>query len=457
MPGRDDHPRTLIVSWHWPPANKASAGVLGALFEAAPPGAFHVITRKPVHVAGADCRPMPGDFTARIPPTYVGIADADGAPGPFAAVNAAWTARGMVSRAVALHRQWRFSRVLAVYPHRWSLWAGSRIARHLQLPLVAYMHDLLAEGAPFRGAMQRAFWRRVDRQSLKRAWMILVPTDEFAAHYGRRGIERCWVLPHCTTRVDSYSAGLPRGELHLIYSGLIYEVHAAAMRPFIEATRGLPDLRITFNCNPDGCDGLMRQVGGRWRAHGDAMRELNSADVGVVLLGDDGRHRDEIMGCFPSKLIDYVSIGLPVLAIVPAGSFVDRLVTNSGCGVVVRRTDAASIRSAIARMRDAGRRNRMARAATDLARRLRNASWMPKLLERLWAGAPLPTTGPTPGAAPDAPECATAHDPLRVADDGCSDRVGEIDANEPFAAIDAATGRDTITALEPRESLAMTG
>ena len=94
------------------------------------------------------------------------------------------------------------------------------------------------------------------------------------------------------------------------------------------------------------------------------------------------------MGCFPSKLIDYLSVGRPILAIVPAGSFVDRLVATSGCGVVVRQHDKDSIRQAVAQMRDPGMRAAMIDAGQRLLRELDSRIWMPRLLERLRLGPP---------------------------------------------------------------------
>lgn len=458
MKGHADPPRTLIVSWHWPPTNKASAGVLGALFQAAPPGVFRVVTRRPVVAGDADDRAVPSDFEARIPPEFVANADFGGPTGPFTAAASAWTARRMVSRAVALHRQWAYSRVLAVYPHRWSLWAGSRIARRLQLPFIPYMHDLFAEGAPYRGALWQAIWRRVDRRLLQQAWMILVPTDAFAKHYRRRGLERCRVLPHCTTNVVPRSSNASAGALHLVYSGLIYEAHAAAVRPFVAATQGLPDLRVTYNCNPDGCGGLMGRVGGRWRPHREAMRALQSADAGVVLLADDDRLREEVMGCFPSKIIDYVSIGLPILAVVPAGSFVDRLVTDSGCGVVVRRADAASIRSAIGRLRDADHRRRMSRAATELAERLRNDAWMPQLLGWLGVGAGRRAGGFTVSATVESPAIDDSWgDGAGATEGGGADEVLEGGAAGLPVGIEGGAGRPKIEVSTRHGFLAKSG
>ena len=425
------HPRTLIISWHWPPTNRASAGVLGALFGCAPKGVFRVITRSFPEYSGSDRRPGPVDLDSRIPPTYVRWPFDDQSQPTLRAIPALLrTILAMIRHSHALQHAWGVERVLAVYPHRFSLLIGWWAARRLSVPLVLYMHDLFAEAMTSRNRLRRWFWRAVDHVCLRDAWLVLVPTEEFAAHYRRRSINRCWVLPHCapndqeptgplgatgslpasahfvgsavrTTlvrrRTGPHNGPYPPAQkpigpptptkmLHLLYSGQVYEPHADAARAFIDATNDCEGVRVTFQSHPSGCDGLMGKVGARWLPYAEARAALLQADVFVVLLGFDTPCPEEVKGCFPSKLIDYLCVGRPILAVVPKGCFVDRLISQAGCGVVVERLDRDSIHSAIQRLRDPRTRAEMARAARRLAAELAGDLWMDKLLERLRVG-----------------------------------------------------------------------
>ncbi|MEE9294275.1 MAG: glycosyltransferase [Phycisphaerae bacterium] len=456
--------RTLIVSWHWPPTNRASAGVLGALFSSAPPGVFRVVTRSFPKQRVVDRREAGDDFETRVPPTFVPWPIDDQAqPRPRDFLTVLRTVSRMIRVACAVGRDFNARRVLAVYPHRLSLLAGWLTARRLRLPLVLYMHDLLAEAVTFKNPLRRAWWKLIDRFCLKRAWMVVVPTQEFADHYRRRGITRCWILPHTTPAgprptdsgcpmsfghgghddIRSYrpgdaarrrsspppppkevghpskEAGHPSKEvghpskeaghpttdrsgapadrsskqdvLHIMYAGAIYEPHADAAQAFIAATESLDSVRVTFLTDPAACRGRLESVGARWLPHQDAMKELARADVFVVLLGSKTPCPDEVHGCFPSKLIDYLTAAKPVLAIVPQGCFVDRLVSRTACGVVVRGTGVSDIRAAIEQLRDRNRRREMSRAAARLAAQLRSETWMNRLMVRLREG-PTPET-----------------------------------------------------------------
>jgi len=329
-----DHAHTLVVSWHWPPTNRASAGVLGTLFGWAPEGAFRVLTRSFARDDHSNERLAPEGLDQRVPRECVHWPfDDQSQPSLRAWPALVLTLFRMLRRSRKIHREWRIDRVLAVYPHRFSLLYGWWIARRLNVPLVLYMHDLCAEALTFGNPVRRWLWRAIDRVCLRSSWLILVPTEEFADHYRRRGLPQCAVLPHCMPRTIRHIRSTKQtGALHLVYSGQVYDPHADAAGAFVSATRDLANVRVTYLSRPSGCGGLLGEVGACWLPHDEAMNKLETADVFVVLLGEGVGCHDEVMGCFPSKIIDYLERRRPILAIVPAGSFVDRFVTQAGCG-----------------------------------------------------------------------------------------------------------------------------
>jgi glycosyltransferase involved in cell wall biosynthesis len=391
--------RTLIVSWHWPPTNRASAGVLGTLFASAPGEAFRVVTRSFAQSDQSDLRHRDVDLAQRIPQTLVHSPTDDQPQGMLrGTLTAIRTVSAMVREGCKVGRTWKAERVMAIYPHRLSMLAGWRVAKRLRLPLVLYMHDLCAEAMTVGHPLRRKFWRMIDRMTLRDAHLVIVPTEEFASHYRERDVSPCWVLPHCTPpRISNSSVRNDSGEdLRLVYSGAIYEPHEDAARSFIEATRSLEKTNITYLAPPDACGGLLGSVGAKWVAHSDTVNELENADVFVVLLGKNTPCPEETHGCFPSKIVEYLAYGRPILAVVPKGCFVDRLISASGCGITVTNHDRDSIRNAIDRLRDPKTRSHMGEAARRLADDLRSDVWMPRLMDRLRTSGDrsLPSTVP---------------------------------------------------------------
>ena len=376
-------PSTLVVSWHWPPVSRASANVLGTLFQAADPTAFRVLTREmpaPFDAEPAPCPPLPTEHLRWPLP--------DDEPVRF------WTYFANVRMLVRMW--WRASRldaaqavqrVITVYPHRFGLLTGWLISRWLDVPLFAYMHDFCFETLVTRSRLRRWFWQLVDRQVLRDAALIMVPTPAFVEHYRRRGLTHTWVLPHCVppeiTPAPERSAD---GTLRLVYAGNIYEAHDDAVAAFIGATRRVEQLEVEFLSRSHP---VLHGQAQRWLPRAQALDCMRQADVGVVALGWNTPYPEEIRCCFPSKIVDYLALGLPIFAVVPAGCFVDRLIRTTGCGVVVNSLERGAIAVALEELRDPARRVQYRAACLLLTSELNPAYWMAELSLRL-SHAPSP-------------------------------------------------------------------
>jgi glycosyltransferase involved in cell wall biosynthesis len=401
-------PRTLIISWHWAPTNRASANVMAALFQNAPSSAFRVITRH-LPMPPVDARTL----CPPIPTEYVDWPLPDDRPVRI------WTALAdlttlvkMIRRADRLNDRWGVERVLSVFPHRFSMVGGWLVARRLGVPYVAYMHDLCSEAIITRVRAKKILWRIIDRKLLRHAWMVIVPTEEFAQHYRSRGIRRLWTLPHCLP------TGVPPSEPHdeqetlrIIYSGNVYEPHEDAIAAILQATRDLPEVRFTFQSNPHP---LLRDQSAAWLSRRQAMENLQEADVFLVALGSRTPYPLEIHGCFPSKITDYLAVGRPILAVVPPGCFVDRFIRETGCGLVVNSLNPTSLREAIERLRDPQLREQMAAAGRRVTEQIEPDYWFSLLRQRLVFGPPHQSSAPPfPAQSEDAEqEIGAKHDLL---------------------------------------------
>ncbi len=375
-------PNTLIVSWHWAPVNRASAMVLSNLFGAAgsdTSGSFKVLTREMKSAVPVDPIAKPAIEACEI--AWPLSEEGEGLNGWFASVR---TGVSMLMRAWAIRRSWRFTRVLAVYPHRFSLLVGLVGSRVLGVNLVVYMHDLFTESYCTNCRIKRWFWQEVDRRALQSASTVVVPTKEFADVYRRRGITKVVVLPHCRpTDVEPVPAKSGGAELSLLYAGSVYQAHEDAVVALIRATDGLGAISLKFLSNPH------KEIGTKclgWQTRRQALAEMAKADVLVVALGHDTPYPEEVHGCFPSKLVDYFAVGRPILAVVPRGCFVDRLVRKSGCGLVVNTLSADQIKRAVDMLRLAEVRREMSKAAVALGERLDGRRWYGVLCRTLAFG-----------------------------------------------------------------------
>lgn len=127
-------------------------------------------------------------------------------------------------------------------------------------------------------------------------------------------------------------------------------VHLTVIGEFNDAS--LPDFEARVV--ELGLAARVRTMG--WMAATDAFREVERADIGLVMFQPGFRsHTDSL----PHKLFDYMLAGLPV--IVPDfGAVVAGIVRDAGCGLLVDPSDSRAVAGALGRLaRNPEERRRM--------------------------------------------------------------------------------------------------
>jgi glycosyltransferase involved in cell wall biosynthesis len=110
---------------------------------------------------------------------------------------------------------------------------------------------------------------------------------------------------------------------------------------------------------------------------------LASADVLVVVLESDASRYS-----VPSKVLNYLCAGRPVLGLLPADNAVSRMIEESGAGRVVDPTDATAASAALNDLlADSATRERMGAAARAFAETTFNVQGVGSRFESVLEGA----------------------------------------------------------------------
>jgi glycosyltransferase involved in cell wall biosynthesis len=221
--------------------------------------------------------------------------------------------------------------------------AAGLIARRAGLPWVADFRDPWVGNAfavPPRG-LHAYFQRRIESRIVHLADRVVFPTSGVAEAYARRYPEvahRFAVIPNGYDRSDILGAPASRrpaddGRFHLAYGGSLYgerelELFLDGLEMFV---RRRPEVRDRLTVEFIGWLSLHNQaVAGRYAApdrlgpmldfagfvpHREAVTRLAAADALLQVIGDDPG-KDQIQG---GKLMEYVGLDRPILAVVPEG------------------------------------------------------------------------------------------------------------------------------------------
>jgi colanic acid biosynthesis glycosyl transferase WcaI len=234
-----------------------------------------------------------------------------------------------------------------------------------RIPWVLWLHDLLPDGAtatglvPERGAVI-TLARKVERAAYRVARRIVVLSRPFTDNLVAKGVPRDKIdlIYDPATRVPRIAAEPSTdGGLRILSMGNIGR------------SQGLTGLVRAFESHPGMARGATLRITGTGVSADEARLEIRSERVKMLgIVGDEQLERE--LGAadialvsqryegsefnIPSKLMNFMTYGLPVLAVVNPASEVARIVRESGGGWVVDSSDPDAFPAEVARLSSAG-------------------------------------------------------------------------------------------------------
>lgn len=236
--------------------------------------------------------------------------------------------------------------------------------RARRVPWVLWLHDLLPDGATATGLVQEGntvirLARRLERAAYRSADRIVVLSRAFTENLRGKGVPegKIDLIYDPATRVPRAMAqpGAGEGPLRVLSMGNIGH------------SQGLTTLVRAYEADPVGVGDTVMVITGTGVAAQEAQAEVRSDRVQMLGMVDDERLERELQQAdiafvsqryegsefnIPSKLMNFMAYGLPVLAAVNPGGEVARLVREARAGWVVDSSDPAAFPREIARLRE---------------------------------------------------------------------------------------------------------
>jgi colanic acid biosynthesis glycosyl transferase WcaI len=228
-------------------------------------------------------------------------------------------------------------------------------ARKRRIPWVVWLHDILPDGAASSGIVDEGSVviraaRRLERAAYREANRIVVLSRAFTHNLVAKGVpgEKIQLIYDPATRVPS---GKPSSEAHgstarLLSMGNIgYSQGLAPLVAAFEGADALADTPVKFIITGNGM------------AAADVLSEIRSERIKMLGVVDDGRLEEELKSAtiafvsqqhegaefnIPSKIMNFMAYGLPVLAAVNPSGEVARIVEEADAGWVVDSSDPDS-------------------------------------------------------------------------------------------------------------------
>jgi glycosyltransferase involved in cell wall biosynthesis len=265
--------------------------------------------------------------------------------------------RAATSMATRLARQHECA-ALVTFGQPWSdHLVGLRVQRATRLPWLAHFSDPWVDSPYLRGwNWQQRMWRRMEAEVIERAnAVVFVNTqtlNRVMRKYPQRWRAKAHVVPHGFDPSEQRPGAANRRDdrLHLVYTGRFYR-DLRTPAPLLRAVAALSeqqpiarDLRVTFVGTTErshqelaarlGLDDIVTFTGRLPFA--DSVQRAADADVLIVI---DAPSDDSLF--LPSKLIEYLPMRKPILALTPPCGASADLVRSLGYPVIAPDDEAA--------------------------------------------------------------------------------------------------------------------
>jgi colanic acid biosynthesis glycosyl transferase WcaI len=228
-------------------------------------------------------------------------------------------------------------------------------ARIRRVPWVIWLHDILPDGAASSGIVDESSVviraaRRLERAAYREAGRIVVLSQAFTANLTDKGVpeQKIELIYDPATRVPVQEPSLgprPQPPRLLSMGNIGYSQGLAPLVAAFERSEDLAGTAVQF------------VITGNGMAAEDTRSEIRSHRVEMPGVVDDGRLEQELRAAtiafvsqqydgaefnIPSKIMNFMAYGLPVLAAVNPTGEVARIVGEANAGWVVDSSDPDS-------------------------------------------------------------------------------------------------------------------
>ena len=314
--------KILLISWTLPPETTGSAVIVGNLAKQFNADEMIVIGEKPHSrppVSWHNEWPRLVYIASALPPTWRG---------------ARWWRRlqlpMMLLRSMFLIRKTECSAIIVVFPNEEFLFLGYILASWTGLPMYAYFHNTYLEN---RSGSSLPFARWLQARIFSKAKHVFVMSEGMVELYRKR-----YPQLRCSALVHSFNEKIPAIEtvpephspLRLVICGNINASCRDATTRFCEAIAHMKDVSLTFLSGTPRTLledlGLLRN-GTHFEtvSRDHVINRLREADIVVLPHGFTGESAPEEYGTmFPTKTIEYLISGRPILAHTPPDCYLTR-------------------------------------------------------------------------------------------------------------------------------------
>lgn len=280
----------------------------------------------------------------------------------------------LLTRCVRLARRYQCESILVVFPDEEFLLAGYLTAKWTGAKFYPYFHNTYVEN---RKGSSLYFARWLQARVFSEAAHVFVMSEGMVELYRER-----YPNLQCSSLQHSFSESVPDfapppdpgSPLHFMICGNIWDACLDATVRVCAAVAQVGNASLTFISGTPRSSfqemGLLRDgVRHETAPHGEVIKRLGEADIVILPHGfSGGLSQEEYRTIFPTRTIEYLLCGQPILAHTPPDCYLTRFLKEHRCALIVDEPSIPALLEAIGRLRaDARLRAELVRNALRAA------------------------------------------------------------------------------------------
>lgn len=338
------HP-ILVVTLGWPPMKGGAAVVMTNLLSA--------ITKESAVVATIDLKGAvkPPTHGFRLHQVMWARKISGRLEGIIRRVQVPFVAR----RLAKLAKKYDCRAILGVYPDLFMLSSAYEASRLTGLPFIPYLHDTLAEALSVR--KEAAYALRLQKKLFATSANIFVMSggmrDLYLQKYNLETTALCHTFPEEIPSEPATGQVEPNG----FHSGSVYNINENALLRVKHALhRCNMSLYLTTVQNKEFIEsrGFKGVKMGFMETRADLLATLARQSFLILALDwvdETEGHADELGTIFPTKTIEYLASGRPILLHCPENYFLTRFCQEHDCAEIVNERSEDALVAAMERLR----------------------------------------------------------------------------------------------------------
>lgn len=267
----------------------------------------------------------------------------------------------------------RCKAILVVFPDEWHLLAAYLVSRLTGRPLYPYFHNTYVENQPGKWFAQ---W--LQGRVFAHARHVFVMSEGMQRLYNEKypGVD-CSPLKHTfNDPLPAFESPPVHAPLRLCLSGTMNRASSDAAGRMAEVVRALGD-EAQLSIFTGSTVAEVEAIGFRGSnvsigtvSRDELMTRIRESDILLLPHGfASSWSKEEIQTIFPTKVIEYLISGRPILAHLPADCFLAEFLRRHDCALIVDEPDVTALKHSLDALRnDQALRDKLVRNALDAAR-----------------------------------------------------------------------------------------